>query len=377
MILPDGDTIKSTHECELNIPALPAKARIAHIVPGLAHTSLISIRVLCDAGWAVYYDEDECQVHYKKHLIWTGQREPTTKLWVFPLDQRKPSTNQPSAFHHQANSAYTMTNKESLIKFLHQCLFCPPKRTLLHALRNNNFPTWPGLTTQAVHKYLEDSPATAKGHMKRVRQGLRSTKPNIRPPPIEDINPPQVIDRNNQIFCYTGTLNPKEGTIYVDLTGNFPIRSMEGHISMFILYDYTTNAILVEPIKDTTEKTMIDTFTTMIEKLTKKGFKPVLNIIDNVATKAIKNFLEANKIDMQLVEPHNHRVNAAERAIQTFKNHFIAGLCTTDEKFPAQLWNKLIEQGQDSLNMLHMFRAHPHLSAYNSVEGVHDFNKEP
>ena len=146
---------------------------------------------------------------------------------------------------------------------------------------------------------------------------------------------------------------------------------------MFILYDYTTNAILVEPIKDTSEKTMIDTFKTMIAKLTKKGFKPVLNIIDNVATKAIKNFLETNNIDMQLVEPHNHRVNAAERAIQTFKNHFIAGLCTTDEKFPAQLWNKLIEQGQDSLNMLRMFRAHPHLSAYNSVEGIHDFNKEP
>ena len=127
-----------------------------------------------------------------------------TKLWVFPLDQRKPSSTPTNTFNHQANSAYTMTNKESLIKFLHQCLFCPPKRTLMHALRNNHFPTWPGLTTQAVHKYLEDAPATAKGHMKRVRQGLRSAKLNIRPPPIEDINPPQVIDRNNQIFCYTG-----------------------------------------------------------------------------------------------------------------------------------------------------------------------------
>ena len=80
---------------------------------------------------------------------------------------------------------------------------------------------------------------------------------------------------------------------------------------------------------------------------------------------------------MQLVEPHNHRVNAAERAIQTFKNHFIAGLCNTDEQFPAQLWNRLIEQDQDSLNMLRMSRAHPHLSAYNSVEGIHDFDKEP
>ena len=65
-----------------------------------------------------------------------------------------------------------MTNKESLIKFLHWCLFSPPKRTLIQALRNDHFPTWPGLTTSAVHKYLEDAPATAKGHMKRFRQGI-------------------------------------------------------------------------------------------------------------------------------------------------------------------------------------------------------------
>jgi hypothetical protein len=33
---------------------------------------------------------------------------------------------------------------------------------------------------------------------------------------------------------------------------------------------------------------------------------------------------------LQLVEPHNHRMNAAERAIQTFKDAFIAALATTD-----------------------------------------------
>ena len=59
IILPDGETIKSTHECELNIPALPAKARMAHIVPGLAHSFLISIRILCDAGCTVTYNKEK------------------------------------------------------------------------------------------------------------------------------------------------------------------------------------------------------------------------------------------------------------------------------------------------------------------------------
>jgi hypothetical protein len=38
------------------------------------------------------------------------------------------------------------------------------------------------------------------------------------------------------------------------------------------------------------------------------------------------------------VEPHNNLVNAAEQAIQTFKNAFIAALAMD---FPLQLWDKL------------------------------------
>jgi hypothetical protein len=34
------------------------------------------------------------------------------------------------------------------------------------------------------------------------------------------------------------------------------------------------------------------------------------------------------------VPPKEHRVNAAERAIRTFKNHFVSILCTVDAKFP-------------------------------------------
>ena len=49
------------------------------------------------------------------------------------------------------------------------------------------------------------------------------------------------------------------------------------------------------------------------------------------------------------MEPHNHRVNAAEQAIQTFKDAFIAVLAMTDRDFPLQLWDKLAPQVQDTL----------------------------
>ena len=80
---------------------------------------------------------------------------------------------------------------------------------------------------------------------------------------------------------------------------------------------------------------------------------------------------------MQLVKPHNHHSNAAERVIQTFKNHTISGLCTCDEYFPSVLWCKLIKQAQDTLNMLRTLRVHPKLSAYHVLEGPHDFNRVP
>ena len=80
---------------------------------------------------------------------------------------------------------------------------------------------------------------------------------------------------------------------------------------------------------------------------------------------------------MQAVEPHDHRVNAAERAIQTFKNHFVAGLSIGDKDFPTILWCKLIQQAQDSLNLLCTSRVHPKVSAFHVLEGVHDFNRNP
>ena len=114
-----------------------------------------------------------------------------------------------------------------------------------------------------------------------------------------------------------------------------------------------------------------------MDYLHKRGFKLKFNIIDNVASKAIKTYLEEANIGLQLVEPHNHRVNVAKRAIQTFKNHFIAGLSTCDAAFPTALWSRLVRQGQDTLNMLRTSRVHPKISAFHCLEGVHNFNRVP
>jgi hypothetical protein len=61
--------------------------------------------------------------------------------------------------------------------------------------------------------------------------------------------------------------------------------------------------------------------------------------MDNQATKVIKAFLKPKDVSLQLVELHNHRVNVADRAIQTFKNWFIGELGITDVNFTVQLWD--------------------------------------
>jgi len=77
------------------------------------------------------------------------------------------------------------------------------------------------------------------------------------------------------------------------------------------------------------------------------------------------------------VEPHDHRVNAAERAIQTFKYHFIAGLAIVDIDFPIQLWDEFLPQAQMTFNMKRTSRQNSTKTAYEELKGPFDFNKSP
>ena len=93
----------------------------------------------------------------------------------------------------------------------------------------------------------------------------------------------------------------------MDYTGKFPVKSLDGMVTMFIMYDWSSNAILSRPIPNSKDKTIIGKFKETIEYLTKRWFKPRFNILDNIVSKAIVTYLkEECKIGIQLVEPHNH-----------------------------------------------------------------------
>ena len=50
----------------------------------------------------------------------------------------------------------------------------------------------------------------------------------------------------------------------------------------------------------------------------------------------MKKAFNIAEVKYQLVPPHVHRRNAAEREIRTFKNNLITELCLCDTNFPAK-----------------------------------------
>jgi hypothetical protein len=125
-------------------------------------------------------------------------------------------------------------------------------------------------------------------------------------------------------YLYATTLETNK--IYSDLTGRFPTTSLSGNTYMLILYDYDSNIILSAPMKNRGDKEMVRTFDILIQSLILRGLKPLLRRLDNESSLALRNYLTKQGITYQLAPPHIHQRNNAERAIQTFKNHFIAGI---------------------------------------------------
>ena len=143
------------------------------------------------------------------------------------------------------------------------------------------------------------------------------------------------------------------------------------------MYEYDSNAILVRPLHDRTASEITRIFQSVIQYLHARELRPRLHTLDNEASAILRDYLRSEDVEYQLVHPHIHRRNASERAIRTFKNHFIAGLASTDLNFPLSNWCRLLPQAELTLNLLRTSRLNPKLSAYAQLEGTFDFTCTP
>ena len=80
---------------------------------------------------------------------------------------------------------------------------------------------------------------------------------------------------------------------------------------------------------------------------------------------------------MQLVPLYNHRINPAEKTIDTWKSRFIDGLASLPPHFPMHLWCRLVPHAVITLNFLRPSNLNSKLSAYAQLKGAFDYNATP
>jgi hypothetical protein len=223
------------------------------------------------------------------------------------------------------------------------------------------------------------------GHMHMIRKGIRSTTTstindimNEEIDPEPDLDPPRHINnRQHYVGVTTIAFEELKGIIATDLPGIFPTTSAQGNAYVMVLFDFDLNTINAVAIKNRKKESLIKGYNEMYEDLKKAGINPVLNRLDNETSKDLIKEIEKKGMDYQITAPGDHQLNHAERAIQTFKNHFIAVLYGADSSFPAKQWDRLIKQVVMTLNMCRPSRINPKLSAYQQVCRNFDFNKTP
>jgi hypothetical protein len=364
--LPNGATMESSHTAELDIPRLNTAASKAHVFPGMANHSLLSVGKLCDEGYIITFKQASVTICDSENAqILSGPRDLNTGLWRINLKQTNNHIPEPIA-----NNVYELRNTVALVHYLHKALFSPTKSAMLQAVKDGHLITWPGLTEDAISKHLKLTPATAMSHMNQRRQNIRSASKA----PIADQPTPDTDLGTKTHLVYAVAVDQRQ--LYTDLTGKFPVRSSKGNSYVMVCYVYDCNYVKVIPMKFRSASEWVKAYDTIHQELTVKGFKPKLQTLDNEASAALKHFFTANDVDYQLVPPHCHRCNAAERAIQTFKEHFVTGLSSVDPTFPLHLWDRLLPQAEITLNLLQTSRLHPQLSAAAHFHGLVDYKKQ-
>ena len=360
--MPNGNHIPSIGTTNIPWPNLPNTATKAHILPELNPHSLVSIGILCDHDCTATFNKHAITIHRHNQPIHTGPRLPNG-LWSLPLlhDQTK----------HHAYTLFTPKTQKQLVQWLHAAAFSPSSSTFLDAIQHNFFATWPGLTANIVRRHLTPSDATVKGHLDQQRQ-----RKHKHPSPEEQ---PIPSSGTHSHTIYATILDPSAptGRTYSNLTGRFPVQSNRGANYILVVYEYDSNTIIVCPLCNRTAPEIKRVFQSVIHYLNARGPRPHLHTLDNEASSILRDYLRSKEVEYQLVPPHIHQRNASKRASRTFKNHFIAGLASTDPNFPLSNWCCLLPQAELTLNLLRASRLNPKLSAYSQLEGTFDFTRTP
>ena len=357
---PDGSELISDRITQLQLTqsTLPPDATEANIIPTLTDP-LVSIGQLCNHDCIAVFRKHNATVYHEGQAILHGQRNYTNGLWY---------CNIPHPKHYKCNKLHPTFTVAQRVAYYHACLGSPPLSTFCHAIDAGHLVTLPTLTSNQVRRHPPQSMATHQGHLDQTRSNQRSTKRRWQTRDlyvnlVEDMESPTTLHR--------------AGTTFSDMTGKFIMQSSQGNNYILVVFDGDSNYIFAEPLPSRSAEQIFKAYNKIHQILLNRGLEPRLHITDNETSAQLRQFLTSRGVQYQLVPPNQHRANAAERAIRTFKNHFIATLCSCDMNFPLKLWDRLLEQAVITLNLMRTSSINERLSAYAQVHGAFDFNTTP
>jgi len=345
-------------------------------------------------------------------IICESSKGESDKIWFMPSNMQTPTV----CFAH-ANVFIKHEPNAVFVAYQSACFLNPPDSTFEMAAEMGYLGNLPRLTASMIRANKPNSIGTALGHLNRLRQNLRSTKTKLTRSEKRKYNKrnrPNLNDKNNFIYTtYNNTsnhipnfnddtdeepegeqkeeemitkiknladLSPEEQkalAVYFDATGRFPFRSIEGY--EYVLISVYKNYIHAEPMMDRSSPSYVKAYRNAIEFFISKGHSFSVGRLDNESSALLENFFKFEaKLDFNFIAAGSHRANKAERAIQSFKNHFIAGISTVDPDFPMNQWAKLLLQTELTLNHLRPFSDDKNISAYEGIfKSKYDFLAHP
>jgi hypothetical protein len=332
-----------------------------NIVSGL-HSALVSIPKLADAGYTTVFNKNGATIYDDETTKITATSLPVleskccehTRMRTLNLNPETslPNTKGQAAPHETINIIFDLPSTRETFLWYHASVGFPPKETFIDAVRNGNYSTWPKLTVTLINRYYPDSDKMIKGHLKGQRQGIRSTKQRALDKIIKNKEVRIKIEGKGSPFHQTPITKTHEAffriedltnSIHTNQTGAFPFTSQQGNRYIMVAIHFDANYIFVKPMHNQTKEEMIRAYESIINRMRRAGLGIKKHMLDNEASDAFKQYIRQQEIQFELVPRGNHRRNQVERAIQTFKSHFISILAGVDNKFPLSLWCHLLK----------------------------------
>eukprot|EP00804_Cyclotella_cryptica_P017724 CCRYP_001164-RA/>CCRYP_001164-RA protein AED:0.37 eAED:0.27 QI:0/0/0/1/0.33/0.25/4/0/1265 len=354
----------------LNLPDRSAK-----IMPSFQH-NLMGIGKLCDNDCRVVFDKTTVTVFANNgSTLLQGWCEQTgAKLWRFSLMPNQQVSPNRASQASMALSARDLPSVGALVHYLHAAAGFPVKATWLAAIKAGNYASWPGLTHANASKYCPSCVETIKGHLTQVRQGICPTKskpPTNTAPSFPSPTPPAA---TKELHLWDEPISK----LFTDDMGRFPVRSRSSNQYLMLAYHCDTNAILVKSFQSRHDRHRIPAYNRLMRRLTARAHTVDHQVLDNEASAEYRRVITDDwNCSYQLVPPNVHRCNIAERAIQTFKAHFLSILAGLPSAFPNYLWDTLIPQTELTLNLLRQSHTAPAISAWEAYNNTPSTDATP